>query len=255
MNREAECFHTVGCLGQNGCSKNFVLTDHLGLRQDARCRNRQERLEYVAPFDGTEWERRERRYVAEALAHVPRRTSTLYWPCGRGRLLPLLKQSGYSVTCVDSSSRAISQARCHGGFLGENCIDGTDDFKAVDLLCAGFDDDHFGATIVNHLFCHFPEPDMRKKVLRELERICSGPIVVSFLRVTAPEKTVCQEHAEFRTQQVPNQVSVNRKSFAGEVHESGLLVHKWVPKHSLISKQTCAVLVRDKGTVRPSQLP
>ncbi|MBL7187663.1 MAG: class I SAM-dependent methyltransferase [Phycisphaerae bacterium] len=186
---------------------------------------------------------------------MPRGTSVLDWPCGRGHLLPLLKRFGYRVTCADSSSHAVAQARFYGGFLGESCIDDTDDFQFVDILQAGFDDDCFGAAIVNHLFCHFPESQMRQQVLKELARMCSGPIVVSFFRIVAVEKTVCYEHDGSCKHQMRDHVPVSRRSFAEEVSECGLIVEKWVPKHSLISKQACAVLVRDKGAIRPSRLP
>lgn len=133
----------------------------------------------VRPLDGTAGKRREQKYVARALKAVPRGTSVLNWPCGCSRLLPLLKKLGCRVTSADSSSEVVGRIRLYGGPLGEDCIGDKDDFQVVDIFQTGFEDDHFGATIVNQLCC-LPESQIRQLILKELRRTCSGPIVVSF---------------------------------------------------------------------------
>lgn len=247
MMRETESIRDNQNSDQKGSFPHIAIRDHSDFRQTAHSQHKQGGHKYVIPFVGTARERHEKRCIAKALADVPHDASVLNWPCERGRLLPFLKQLGYSVTCADSSSHAVAQARFYGGFLGEGCIDHTDDFQVVDIFQAGFDDDYFGAVIVNHLFCHFPESQMRQRVLKELGRICSGPIVVSFFHIVATEKIVCHEHdasCKYRTQ---NRISLNRRKFAQEVKECGLVVAKWVPKYSVISKQACAVIARNNG--------
>jgi hypothetical protein len=65
----------------------------------------------VRLFEGTIEERREDKYVARALKAVPRGTSVFNWPCGCGRLLPLLKKLGYHVTSSNSSSYVVARMR------------------------------------------------------------------------------------------------------------------------------------------------
>ena len=190
-------------------------------------------------------EQREKRYIKTALTIIPHGTSVLNWPCGHGQLLPFLKQLGYKVTSADSSSYAVMQARLYGGLLGENCIDDTDDFQVVNIFKTGFDDDYFGAVVVNHLFYRFPEPQMRQRIFKELQRICSGPIIVTFFY-----NTMIYEIARFEKQKphehgTQHRFCFNRKSFAEEVRKCGLIVGRWIPRYGLVSRQACAVLVQE----------
>ena len=228
-------------------SLHILIGNRPGSKQITHFQYKQGGHKHVIPFVGTEWERREKWCIARALADVPRGTSVLNWPCEHGRLLPFLKQLGYSVTCADSSSHEVAQARFYGGFLGEGCIDHTDDFQVVDILQAGFTDSYFDAALVNHLFCHFPESQLRQRVLKELGRICSGPIVVPFFHIEAAENIVCYKHDPSCKYQRQKSIPKSRKEFAKEVGECDLNIAKWVPRYSLNSKQACAVIVRNKS--------
>lgn len=201
----------------------------------------------VRPFEGIAQERREQMYLSRALLGVPCGTSVLNWPCGCSRLLPLLKRLGYHVTLADSSSDAVGRIRLYGGLLGEDCVGEKDDFHVVNIFCTGFEDDHFGAVIINQLFC-LPEPQIRQLVLTELRRICYGPIVVSFFCNTMIyDNPFCQK---LKSSESGTKYSfgLNRRTFAKEVRKSGLIVERWVPRFSLHTRQLCVVLVRDKGS-------
>lgn len=205
----------------------------------------------VRPFEGIPQERREQIYISRAFSGVPRGTSVLNWPCGCSRLLPFLKKLGYHVTSADSSSDAVSRIRLYGGLLGEDCVGDKDDFNVIDIFRTDFEDDHFGAAIVNQLFC-LPEPHVRQLILTELRRICDGPIVVSFFCNTMIyDNPFCQrlKHSEPGAEQ---SFDFNRKAFAEEIRKSGLIVEKWVPRFSLRKRQFCAVLVRDKNFKGPT---
>jgi len=241
MRKEQEHVRENQGLGQDRSFSNTSIMAHSNFRQTTHSQHKHSGHRVVMPFLGTTREKREKLCIAKALVDVPHGTSVLNWPCECGRLLPFLKQLGYNVTSIDTSFHAVAQARFRGGFLGEGCIDDADDFQVVDLLQAGFGDDCFDAVIVNHLFCYFPESQMRQQVLKELGRICSGPIVVSFFHIVATAKMVRCEH------QTRNNIPINRRKFSQEVGEYGLTVTKWVPKYSVISKQACAVITRNKG--------
>lgn len=203
--------------------------------------------QYVVRFEGRAKEQLEKRYVTKALAGVPRGTSVLNWPCGCSRLLPLLKKLGYNVTSADSSSDAVGRIRLYGGLLGEDCIGDKDDFKVVDIFQTGFDDDCFGAVIVNQLFRCLPETQIRKLILKGLRRICTGPIIVSFFCNTMIYELKRYEEQKSHIDGIKYHFRLSRKAFTEEVHKCGLTVEKWVPRYSLLSKLACAVLVRDKG--------
>ena len=202
----------------------------------------------VRPFEGTAEERREEKYVAKALKTVPRGTSVFNWPCGCGRLLPLLKKLGYHVTSADSSSEAVGRIRLYGGLLGEDCVGDKDDFQVVNIFQTGFDEDRFGAAIVNQLCC-LPESQIRELILKELRRICSGPIVVSFFCNTMIYDTARCKRREPPEPGAQHCLRLSHRAFAREVRRCGLVVEKWVPRYSFASRQACAVLTRKTGPV------
>jgi hypothetical protein len=173
----------------------------------------------VRPFEGIPQERREQIYISRAFSGVPRGTLVFNWPCGCSRLLPFLKKLGYHVTSADSSSDAVSRIRLYGGLLGEDCVGDKDDFNVVNIFRTDFEDDHFGAAIVNQLFC-LTEPQIRQLILTELRRICDGPIVVSFFCNTMIyDNSFCQKlkHSEPGAK---HSFDFNRRAFAEEIRKS-----------------------------------
>jgi ubiquinone/menaquinone biosynthesis C-methylase UbiE len=208
--------------------------------------NKHENEEYFMPFEILARLEREKRYISKALTNVPRGTSVLYWPCGRGLLLPLLKKMNYKVTSMDSSSSAVMQARFYGGMLCEDCIDDTDDFKVADILQTRFDDDFFGAVIINQLFHCLPKSQIHRLILNEFQRICKGPIIVCILCNPKADKTVHYDRNKASENRKQDYTAINRKDFVKEVGQCGLIVEKWVPKYSLFSRQAYAVLTRKK---------
>jgi len=200
----------------------------------------------IRPFEGMAQERCERMCISRILSGVPRSTSVLNWPCGCSRLLPFLKKLGYHVTSADSSSDVVSRIRLFGGLLGEDCLGDKDEFNVVNIFRTGFEDNHFGAAIVNQLFC-LPEPRIRQLILTELRRICSGPIVVSFFCNTMIyDNPFCQK-LKYSEPGAKYSFNFNRRAFTEEVRQSGLIIEKWVPRFSLRKRRFCAVLVRDKN--------
>jgi hypothetical protein len=204
-------------------------------------------IRHVAPYMCSVKEQCEERYIKRALSGVPRGTSVLNWPCGCSRLLPLLKKLGYHVTSADSSPDVVSRIRVYGGLLGENCIGDKDDFKVVDIFQTGFVDDCFGAVIISQLFRCLPETQIRQMILKELRRICTGPIIVSFFCNTMIHELTQREGQESCRDGVKNHFSLSRKALTEEVRKCGLTVEKWVPRYSIFSKLACVVLVRDKS--------
>lgn len=223
-------------------------------RRAASSSGKHEGKQPVRLLDGTTEEHHEEKYVAWALKAVPRGTSVLNWPCGCSRLLPLLKKLGYGVTSADSSSEAVGRIRLHGGLLGEDCVGDRDDFQVVNIFQTGFDDDYFGAAIVNQLCC-LAEPQMRQLILKELGRICSGSVVVSFFCNTMIYKNLRCQAWKSHEPGTQHPFHLSRKAFAEEVRKCGLIIQKWMPRYGLASARACAILVRDKNAHRPSRSP
>lgn len=196
---------------------------------------------------GTPTDRREKRFVmrALALANVPRGASVLDLPCGVGRLLPLLKQLGYKVTGADVSVHMLTQARRYAGPLGENCLDETDNLQVANIFRTGFDDNSFDAVVCHRLLHYFPEPEVRQQALRELRRICSGPIVVSFLCNLALDAAASYVRDTILCRQARGCIPISYRTFAEDARKAGLVVGKWIPMRPLISKRWYAVLRPD----------
>jgi SAM-dependent methyltransferase len=224
------------------------MRDNLDSRHTANSGNKQRiTIRYASPYISSMRKRYEERYISRSLSGVPRGTSVLNWPCGCSRLLPLLKKLGYKVTSADSSPDAVERIRVYGGLLGENCIDDKDDFKVVDIFQTGFDDDYFGAVIVNQLFLCLPETQIRQLILKELRRICTGPIVVSFFCNTMIHELELYEGQKAHLDGINYDFRPSRKAFTEEILDCGLTVEKWVPRYGIFSKLACVVLVRDKN--------
>lgn len=203
--------------------------------------------QYVMRLEGKAKEQLEKRYVTKALTGVPRGTCVLNWPCGCSRLLPLLKKLGYNVTSADLSSYAVNRIRLYGGLLGEDCISDKDDFQVVDIFRTGFDDDCFGAVVVNQLFRCLPVSQIRQLILKELRRICTGPIIVSFFCNTMIYEIECCEGRKSHKVGTKHNFHLSRKALTEEIHKCGLTVEKWIPRFGLRMRQACVVLIRDKG--------
>ena len=204
-------------------------------------------VQYITPSERLVKERLERRCITKALEGVPRGTPVLNWPCGCSRLLPLLKKLGYNITSADLSSYAVNRIRLYSGLLGEDCIDDNDEFQVVDIFQTGFNDDYFGAVVVNQLFSCLPVSKIRLLILKELRRICTGPIIVSFFCNTFIYETECCERRKSHKAGTKHNFHLSRKAFTEEVRKCGLTVEKWVPRFGLRTRQACVVLIRDKG--------
>jgi ubiquinone/menaquinone biosynthesis C-methylase UbiE len=193
---------------------------------------------------GTTTDRREKRCIEKALADVPCGASVLDLPCGAGRLLPLLKKRGYKITEADISDAMLEQAQFYAGAQGENCLDETVSFRRANVFETGFEDNCFDAVVCHRLFQYFPESEVRRLALKELARICSGPIVVSFLcnfSVDAVVPYLLDVVRRGRRGCIP----ISYKSFSDDAQSAGLVVKRWIPMLPLLSKRWYAVLEKD----------
>ena len=215
---------------------------------DSDFRQKHKTKQHTTPYKHPKKEKYELRCITKALTDVPQGTSVLLWPCGCSRLLPLLKNLGYNVTSADSLPDAVNRIRLFGGLLGTNCIDDKDYFKVVDIFQTNFDDNYFGAAVVNQIFTCLSVTQIRQMILRELRRICAGPIIVSLFCNTMIHELKRNERQESHIVEERHDFRLNRKVLTEEVGKCGLIIEKWIPKFGFRTMQACVVLVRDKGS-------
>lgn len=205
---------------------------------------------FASKATGGQTDRREKRCIIKALAsaNIRRGATVLDVPCGSGRLLPLLKKMGYRVTGADISAAMLEHARLYAGPLGENCLDERDELQLTDIFRTGFSDNCFEAVVCNRLLHYFPEPQIRQRALKELRRICSGPIVVSFLCTLALDEATSCASDRIRARKPHGCRAISCTTFANDARQAGLVVKKWIPIRPLISRRWYAVLERDDAS-------
>lgn len=125
--------------------------------------------------------RRERRAILRALQHVPAGAWVLDLPCGTGRGTQLLVEQGYRVTAADASAPMVARARQnYQAFRAGASWAPPVEFAVCDVMATGLPNGRFDAVLCNRLLHHFRESETRRRALRELARVCRGPIVASF---------------------------------------------------------------------------
>jgi SAM-dependent methyltransferase len=119
-------------------------------------------------------ERAELRLVERAFKLIPR-GRVLDAPCGGGRVTLMLAKLGYDVTAGDLSDAMIDITRKNVADAG---LKVPVDKQDVEQL--GFADRHFDAVISFRLFHHFPNTEIRQRVVRELCRVSKDFVALSY---------------------------------------------------------------------------
>ncbi len=118
---------------------------------------------------------RERRCVAGALALCsPPPAVLLDMPCGTGKLADILMSPGRRVYAADLSMEMMNCARA-----AYQARDGFRGFVRSDAAQLPFADESFD-TIVCLRFVHLLPPDVRRNIVKELARITSRRLIVSY---------------------------------------------------------------------------
>ena len=199
-------------------------------------------LKYAAALDDTPTHRRELRCIKSLLAGVPAGARMLDLPCGAGRLLPFLAESGYRVYAADSSAHMLDRARelAHDRGLAATVELGVDD-----VLNTSFGDDSFDAVICNRLFHHFFEPAVRVAALRELRRIISGSIVMSFFCSQSVSSAAFLLRNRLRRVPATDRVPISLRTIAADIAAARLTVEGRMATKPLLGKQCYLRLIED----------
>lgn len=117
----------------------------------------------------------EMRLVERAFAHIPKTHRVLDAPCGGGRVTVLLAKSGYDVRSADISDAMMQGARENIRENGLNCS-----VEKQDLEKMTFPDASFDTIVCFRLFHHLPEVAIRRRIVKELCRVASKNVVMSY---------------------------------------------------------------------------
>lgn len=192
---------------------------------------------------GRATDRREKKCICKALQHISSGSSVLDLPCGNGRFLPLLKELGYNVTAADSSKYMVEKAQQYNKSNKSDAKE-TSKFHICNVLQTNFKENSFDAVICNRLFHHFSDADIRQQALKELRRICKGPIIVSFFCNIAYDALTFTIKNIVRRKTPNDRIPISPKTFNKDIQKAGLVAKKWLPMRPLISKQWYVVLER-----------
>jgi ubiquinone/menaquinone biosynthesis C-methylase UbiE len=222
-------------------------TDHTS-HQLARERFGRKKMadKYPSEYRNTWRDRREKACILKCVSLIPRGGRVLDMPCGTGRMTRLLVERGYRLTCGDISEAMLERARENYRIYRSVHRRAPEvPFKACDVLSTGLDDDHFDGISCIRLFHHFDEAETRRQALRELRRICRGPIVVTFLNSFAIDRYTSEikRWVRGRGKQV-SQRPIPFKTFAADIAAAGLKVDLSIAAHWGISSRWFLALSR-----------
>jgi ubiquinone/menaquinone biosynthesis C-methylase UbiE len=124
--------------------------------------------------------RAEMRLLERAFKHIPRNHRVLDAPCGGGRVTIHLSGLGYPVAAADVSPAMIDIARENLARHGLSCP-----VELQDVESLTYPDRSFDTIVCFRLFHHFPEDEIRQRVVRELCRVAARNVVLSYFSVAS----------------------------------------------------------------------
>lgn len=180
---------------------------------------------YPSEFGDSFRARRELRCLQNCLAHVESGSKVLDLPCGSGRLLPWLCEHGFQLTAADFSPHMVEKAsRFVESKLGP---DTPIRFEVRDVMQSKFETAEFDAILCHRLFHHFTEPEARITALRELHRISSGPVIVSFFNSFALDAIRFRLKHFLRRSRPTDRIPIPLTQFGEEIQQAGFeIAHK-----------------------------
>jgi 2-polyprenyl-3-methyl-5-hydroxy-6-metoxy-1,4-benzoquinol methylase len=117
----------------------------------------------------------EMRMIDKAFSHIPKTHRVLDVPCGGGRVTIHLARKGYKMSSADLSENMIEFARQH---IAEAKLDCTVEQQDVEKFT--LPDNSFDTIVSFRLFHHFPNPEIRQRVVNEMCRVAAHNVVLSY---------------------------------------------------------------------------
>ena len=105
-----------------------------------------------------------------------------------------------------------------------------------------FDENQFDGIVCNRLFHHFREPQVRRKALRELNRVSRGPIVASLFCNASWDAVVFHVKDALRRKKAIDRIPISRRVFEADIDAAGMRTRRWMSIRPGLSKQWYAVM-------------
>jgi len=118
----------------------------------------------------------EMRLIAEAISSLPKPMKYLDIPCGAGRATILLARKGNTCVSDDIGDGVLEVARIEIEKAGVESEILKLDIEHIDLP-----DNSIDAPLAFRIFHHFPDTEIRRKVIAELCRVSSRYVLISYL--------------------------------------------------------------------------
>jgi SAM-dependent methyltransferase len=198
--------------------------------------DRWERRRYSGPF------RRLGRFALEralvrALAELPAGARVLDLACGTAILAPALGRAGHRVLGADISSAMLAFGLRRLGIGAVRC-------EAERLP---FRDGCMDAVVCTRFLLHLPE-ELRPVVLRELGRICTGPIVITIPNRWTLKRTMRKVRRRFGSRKRASTLLLSPLVLAGEAAAAGLEMRSVRRVAPVLSSEVVVVLTPRPGT-------
>ncbi len=207
-------------------------------------------LKYPAKFRERNFrDQREKKAIIRSLKHIPFGSNVLDIPSGSGRLTQLLLKAGFHVTASDRSLAMLQLAEQN---LANNPSTSPEKTPAVtfcqaDVLNTEFSDNAFDSVICHRLFHHLIDSDVRKKAIKELDRICNDTMIISFFDASTLSAYYKQLKRTIFSKSLKDRIPIPKKIFIEELNSQGLEVIEIIPVLKGISPLTLVVAKNRKN--------
>jgi len=225
--------HSRSGLSDEEYSKNMYEAPGEAARYDSKHRSRKRDI-------------REEGCVEKGISDVPEHSLILDLPCGTGKLTWFIRKKGYRVCAADYSESMLDVARKRYPEESGESLEGNSEvwFEQQDITAITHPDDAFDATVCNRLLHHFPNPDKRRVMLKELARVTKGPIVVSFFCSESLSAIRFKIKMKLKGLKPERRIPIPLAEFVADAEASGLKVDDVIYTQRWISSQTYVKLSR-----------
>jgi ubiquinone/menaquinone biosynthesis C-methylase UbiE len=202
---------------------------------------------YPARFEENDHrDQREKQAILKGLVDMEKGAAILDLPCGTGRVCRVLIDQGFQIMAADSSESMLNLAR-------ENIRSYLDErgksqdlvqFMNCDVMSTGFADNTFDGVVCSRLFHHFNEAKTRRLALTELNRICQGPMIVSFFNAFSLDAVYGKIRNFVRGHVPTDRIPISLDRFNEDAKAAGLKIKELIPVRWPISTHCYIVFER-----------
>ena len=161
-------------------------------------------------------------------------------PCGTGRATIMLTRLGYRTTGVDLGDAAVTVAR-----QKVKEADVVADIERADLEKLPYGEDSFDAALCFRLYHHFPDEQVRRRVISALCRVSKKYVLISYFSPLSPT-SVRRKLKAALFNKPSRQVATSLSSIKRLFHEQDYHLVKDIPQRRFLNTLHLAVFKADE---------